>query len=110
MERDIERKFDKSSLITLWIDPAEHQIVKYTFDNVGMGFLPGRWLVRVTDLRATMTMGRYFDGVWLPREIEMHGGVALASGDYGFEYDRAFTDYKRAETSATIRGYAPQEE
>ena len=109
VERDVERQFDKTSLVTLWVDPAESQIVKYTFDNVGMGFLPGRWLVRVTDVRASMTMGRYFDGVWLPREITMDGALALASGDYSAEYRRSFTDYRRAETSAVIRGYAPQE-
>ena len=32
---------NKTALITLWIDPAEHQIVKYTFDNVWLDFLPG---------------------------------------------------------------------
>jgi hypothetical protein len=110
VERDVERNLDRTSLITLWVDPAEHQIVRYTFDNIGMGFLPGRWLVRVTDVRASMTMGRYFDGVWLPREITMDGGIALANGDYAFHYDRSFADYKRAETSAVVRGYAPQEE
>ena len=109
LEKRIERSFDKSSLVTLWVDPAEYQIVKYTFDNVGMGFLPGRWLVRVTEVRASMTMGRYFDGVWLPREITMRGGVALASGSFDFEYARRFLDYRRAETSAVIRGFAPQE-
>ena len=40
-EQDIERKMNKTALVTLWIDPAEHQIVKYTFDNVWMDFLPG---------------------------------------------------------------------
>ena len=39
--QDIERKMNKTAMVTLWIDPAEHQIVKYTFDNVWMDFLPG---------------------------------------------------------------------
>ena len=35
---------NKTALITLWVDPAEHQIVKYTFDNVWLDFLPpGGW-------------------------------------------------------------------
>ena len=37
---------NKTALVTLWVDPVEHQIVKYTFDNVWMDFLPARWLVR----------------------------------------------------------------
>ena len=45
---------------------AEHQIVKYTFDNVWMDFLPVAWLVRVDDIRASMTMGQPFPDVWLP--------------------------------------------
>ena len=32
---------NKTALVTLWVDPAEHQIVKYTFDNVWLDFLPG---------------------------------------------------------------------
>jgi hypothetical protein len=107
-ETDLERKFDKVAVVTLWVDPAESQIVKYTFDNVGLGFLPGRWIVRFDDLRASMTMGRYFDAVWLPREIRFEGGLTLASGAYGLEYTRTFSDYRQAETKAIIRGYAPK--
>ncbi len=40
-EQRIERQMNKTALVTLWVDPAEHQIVKYTFDNVWMDFLPG---------------------------------------------------------------------
>ncbi len=45
-ERDdqIEEKMNKVSLITMWIDSTEHQIVQYTFDNIDMDFLPGRSL------------------------------------------------------------------
>ncbi len=42
MEQRIERQMNKTALVTLWVDPVEHQIVKYTFDNVWMDFLPGR--------------------------------------------------------------------
>ena len=38
---------NKVSLVTLWVEPKAHQIVKYTFDNVSFDFLPGAWLVRV---------------------------------------------------------------
>ena len=79
-EQEIDRKMNKTALITLWVDPAEHQIVKYTFDNVWLDFLPGAWLVRVDDLRASMTMGQPFDGIWLPRTINIYGGFMLATG------------------------------
>ena len=79
-EQDIERKMNKTALVTLWVDPAEHQIVKYTFDNVWMDFLPGAWLVRVDDIRASMTMGQPFPGVWLPRTMNIHAGLTLAAG------------------------------
>ncbi len=73
---------NKTALITLWIDPREHQIVKYTFDNVWLDFLPAGWLVKIDDIRASMTMGQPFAGVWLPRVINIHAGVTLANGSF----------------------------
>ena len=102
-EDEIERKMNKVALVTLWVEPTEHQIVKYTFDNVDFGFLPGRWLVRVDDIRASMTMSRVLDGVWLPREIAMQAALTLANGDLRVKYGRTFYDYKKAETSARVR-------
>ncbi len=104
LERRIEHGLNKVALVTLWIDPAEYQVVKYKFDNVDFGFLPGRWLVRVDDVTASMTMGRVLDGVWLPRDVSAQAAVTLASGSYGFQYGREFYDYKKAETSARITG------
>ena len=49
---EIEEKMNKVSLITMWIDPSEHQILQYTFDNIDMDFLPGRSLVRVDEMKA----------------------------------------------------------
>ncbi|MGH9373449.1 MAG: BamA/TamA family outer membrane protein, partial [Vicinamibacterales bacterium] len=91
------------ALITLWIDPAEHQIVKYTFDNVWLDFLPGAWLLRMDDIRASMTMGQPFPGVWLPRGVNIHAGVTLANGSYEAGYERAFSQYRLAEVSTKIR-------
>jgi len=101
-EQDIERKMNKTALVTLWIDPAEHQIVKYTFDNVWMDFLPGGWLIRVDDIRASMTMGQPFPGVWLPRNLSVHAGVSLANGAYEATYGRAFSNYKLADVKTRI--------
>lgn len=99
----IERKMNKTSLVTLWIDPAEHQIVQYTFDNVWMDFLPGRWLVRVDDIKASMRMGQPFQGVWLPREISIQAGVTLASGSYEATYRRTFSDFREADVTSKIK-------
>ena len=102
-EDRISRQMNKTAMITLWVDPAEHQIVKYTFDNVWMDFLPGAWLVKVDDIRASMTMGQPFPGVWLPRGMEIHGGVTLANGSYEATYKRGFADYKQADVTTTLR-------
>jgi hypothetical protein len=108
-EEEFRRKFNKVALVTLWVDPAEHQIVRYTFDNIDFGFLPGRWLVRLDEIRASMTTARVLDGVWLPGEIEMRGGLSLASGAYRFEYGRRFANYRKAETGARIRSMTPRD-
>lgn len=102
-EEDIDRKMNKTALVTLWVDPAEHQIVKYTFDNVWLDFLPGGWLVRIDDLRASMTMGQPFAGVWLPRAMNIHAGLTLAAGSFEAAYDRRFTTYREAEVTTTIK-------
>jgi hypothetical protein len=102
IENRIERQMNKTALITLWVDPAEHQIVKYTFDNVWMDFLPGAWLVRVDEIGASMTMGQPFPGVWLPREMHIHGGVTLANGSYDALYRRRFSEYRQAEVTTRI--------
>ena len=94
---------NKTALITLWIDPREHQIVKYTFDNVWLDFLPAGWLVKVDDIRASMTMGQPFAGVWLPRVINIHAGVTLANGSFEASAERTFNEYRLAEVSTKMR-------
>lgn len=102
-EDEIERKMDKTSQITLWVDPATKQIVKYTFDNVWMDFLPVGWLVKVDDLRASMVMGQPFPGVWLPKTIGIHAGVTVALGSMELQYKREFSNYRKADVSSKIR-------
>jgi hypothetical protein len=103
LEQRIERQMNKTALVTLWVDPAEHQIVKYTFDNVWMDFLPAGWLVKVDDIRASMTMGQPFPGIWLPREMNIHAGVTMAMGSLEAAYARRFSDYKQADVKTLIR-------
>ena len=57
---------NKVSLVTLWIDPNEHQILQYTFDNIDMDFLPGRSLVRVDEMKASMKMAQPFPACGCP--------------------------------------------
>ena len=107
---DIEAGFDKTSLVTLWIDPSEHQIVKYPFENVGFEFMPLRWLVRLDDLKASMVMSQPFEGIWLPEQVELTGKVTLATGSFDIVHLRAFSEYREAEVRARIRTYGqPQE-
>ena len=102
-EQDVERRMNKTALITLWIDPSEHQIVRYTFDNVWLDFLPAGWLVKVDDIRASMTMGQPFPGVWLPRVLTIHSGITLANGSFEAGYQRQFTQYRLAEVATRMR-------
>ena len=106
-EQELEEKLNKVSLITLWVDPSEYQIVKYTFNITEFDFLPGRWLVRVGDVIATMTMARVLDGVWLPSRISMNVELSVAVGSYTGRYERTFQNYKKAEVGARIRMQAP---
>ena len=112
LEREVQRVLNKASLVTLWIDPATHQILKYTFDNVGSGLsalsisvnsLPLGWLAQVEELRASMTMGEAFPDVWLPRALDMRFGVAMAVGQFDVQYALDYHDYRRADVTSTIR-------
>ena len=102
-EQDIDRKMNKSSQVTLWVDPVSRQIVKYTFDNVWMDFLPVGWLVKIDDLKASMQMGQPFPGVWLPHNMSIHAGLSLALGSMEFSYKREFSNYRKADVTSKIR-------
>ncbi|MCA1560330.1 MAG: FtsQ-type POTRA domain-containing protein [Acidobacteria bacterium] len=103
MEDQIGRRMNKTALVTLWVDPAEHQIVKYTFDNVWLDFLPGGWLVKIDDMRASMTMGQLLGGVWLPREMNIHAGFTLANGSFEGSYARNLSEYREADVTSKVR-------
>jgi hypothetical protein len=99
----IEEKMNKVSLITMWIDPSEHQIIQYTFDNIDMDFLPGRSLVRVDEMKAAMKMLQPFPNVWLPGTIEMDFLVTTAMGSIEASYDVEYHDYRLAEVTTRIK-------
>src|SRR4029453_13562862 len=85
-DAQFQRLMNKVALVTLWVEPKAHQIVKYTFNNVGFDFLPIQWFVHIDDLRASMTMGQPFPDVYLPRDLEMSADFTLAVGQMDLRY------------------------
>jgi hypothetical protein len=99
----VDRLMDKGSRVTLWIEPTERQITKYTFDNVNLDFFPARWLVNIDGLHATMTMSQPFPDVWLPRDTTISVSFMLAFGELEAHYALSYHDYRQAEVSTAIR-------
>lgn len=99
---EIEEKMNKVSMVTLWVDPTSHQILQYIFDDLDMDFFPGRSLVRIDDLQATMKMAQPFPNVWLPAGIEMHFGMMLAVGAVDATYQVEYLNYKLADVKSRI--------
>jgi hypothetical protein len=100
---EIESKMNKASMVTLWIDPKAHQILQYTFDDLDWDFFPGRALVRIGDVQATMQMGQAFPGVWLPKSIEMQFEMTLAVGTVDATYRVDYLNYKEAAVTYKIK-------
>lgn len=93
---------NKTSKVTLWVEPGSHQILKYTFDDLGWNFFPGAWLVRVSDVTASMTMTQAFADVWLPRGLDMDIEMLLAAGSINIHYTLDYHDYRRADVTSKI--------
>jgi hypothetical protein len=100
---EIDEKMNKVALVTLWVDPAEHQILRYEFRNIDMDFLPGRQLVQIDSLTATMQMSEPFPSVWLPASIGMRFKMTLAVGPVEGRYDVKYTDYRLPTVGARVR-------
>ncbi|MDA2936776.1 hypothetical protein MYX75_00730 [Acidobacteria bacterium AH-259-A15] len=98
-----EKAFKKTTLVRMWILPENHQLVKITFENVGLEFLPYRWLVRFDELQAGMTMDTPFEGIWLPTSIWASGSVSTALNTISIRYSRGFSDYKEADVKVRLR-------
>jgi len=101
-EETFRRVMNKVALVTLWIEPASHQIVKYTFDNINFDFLPGQWLVHVDTAQASMTMSQPFKDVWLPGAIDVHVGLTMASGEIAFRESVSYRDYREATVTSKV--------
>jgi len=101
-EEEFEHMFEKTSLVTMLVLPEEHQILKWTFANVGFQFLPYRWLVRMDELHVSMIMDQPIEGTWLPREIFASASATTASFNLTAEYSREFGDYKEPAVGAGV--------
>jgi hypothetical protein len=102
-DTEIQSKMNKGALVTLWIDSAEHQILKYDFENVDLDFLPGRWLVHLDGMNAAMEMGQPFPSVWLPRSLRIGIDLTLATGEVAGRYAVDYYDYKLATVATKVR-------
>ena len=102
-DAEIEAKINKTLMVTMLIDPEEHQIIQMTLDNFGFDFLPKRWLVQLDTVEASMVMHKPFADVWLPRDISAYGKITTAAGGLSVRYTTTFYDYAKAETGASYR-------
>jgi hypothetical protein len=101
---EMRRLMNKVSMVTIWVEPNQKQIVKYTFDNTGLEFLPASWLVRVTDFRANMSMTEAFPDVWLPKRVDVAGAFILAPGPFSVTYDIQYSGYREAAATGKYLG------
>jgi hypothetical protein len=101
-DAELRRLMNRSSKVTLWIDPDSKQIVKYPFDDLNWNFCPGQWLARVDGVTASMTMGQPFQDVWLPRGLEMNVRLLLAFGRVDFRYVLQYENYRQADVQSKI--------
>ena len=99
---EVQRMMNKVALVTLWIEPASHQIVKYTFDNIDFDFLPAQWLLRLETVRAIMTMGQPFPDIWLPRDLELNAAVDVAAGRFDIRWSVEYHDYRQADVTSKV--------
>lgn len=97
----INRGIVKTSMVTLWIDPEIHQIVKYAFENVGLDFLRFQWLLRADGLQAVMELAPV-RGVWMPARMTLSGHATTALGEYAATFTQEFFDYRQVETGARL--------
>jgi hypothetical protein len=104
-DTQFQHMMNKVALVTLWVEPKAHQIVKYTFRNLPVDFLPLPWLVHLDNLDATMTMGQPFPDVWLPNDLAFQAAATLAIGQVNLRYIIEYHDYRRPDvaTKVTIR-------
>jgi len=99
---NIAKAFEKSVLVTMLIIPEDHQIVRMTFDNVSLDFLPFRWLVRLNDVKASIVLDKPLGDVWLPREVSVYGSLSTANMDLAARYSMRFSSYQKTDVKVKL--------
>lgn len=102
-DEEFRRLMNKVALVTLWIDPGTRQIVRYTFNNVALDFLPIQWLMHVDEITASMNMSQPFPDVWLPRDMQIDAAMSIVSGQFYVHYGLEYHDYRQADVSTKIK-------
>jgi hypothetical protein len=101
-DEKINRQMNKTARVTLWVEPSAHQILQYEFHNVQMDFLPGRSLVRIDGMHASMRMSQPFPDVWLPESVAFDFKATIATGRIDVRYDVKQSGYRLATTAARV--------
>ena len=102
-DEEFRRLMNKVALVTLWVQADAHQIVRYTFNNVALDFLPAQWLVHVDEITAVMNMSQPFPNVWLPRDLQLDAALSFVSGQFYLHYGLDYHDYRQADVSTKIK-------
>jgi hypothetical protein len=102
LDAELMRLMNRSSKVTMWVEPRAHQIVKYTFDDLGWNFFPGQWLAQMDSATASMIMGQPFPDVWLPTSLEMNIGLLMAFGDVQLRYSVNYDNYRQADVQTRV--------
>ncbi len=95
-ESSLGAGLDRTTVVTMLVSVGDRQIVKWTFANVGMQFLPFRWLVRVGAAEVSMILDTGPDGAWLPRRIELGARASVATSQLTIRLTRDFHHFVRA--------------
>jgi hypothetical protein len=101
-DAEMQRMMNKVALVTLWVEPKAHQILKYTFDNVGFDFLPVQWLIHISDFKATMKVAQPFPDVWLPTNLDIDLALTAAVGQFDMRYALEYHDYRVPEVTSKV--------
>lgn len=102
-DEEFRRLMNKVALVTLWVQPDAKQIVRYTFNNVALDFLPAQWLVHIDEITASMNMSQPFPDVWLPRDMQINAALSFVGGQFYLHYGLEYHDYRQADVSSKIK-------
>ena len=101
---DIEPKMNKAALVTLWIEPTAHQILKYEFRNWPWDFLPGRSIVRVDEReRRRWRWGSRSPPSGCRVRFRIAIDFSTAVGEFKGRFAMDYHDYRLASVSTRIR-------